>query len=116
MARKPTPSQLLALRCLRDTLALSGGGLNIRSPARGRLRRCNWLSDDGRVSLEGEAVLERYRTVILTCRHCQTTLTSYVAEWGVTKVLRRVCSTCGSERQRFEVTGAERYEVVGVAP
>lgn len=112
VARKPTPPQLLALSGLHDQLALAGKPINPRSPFWGPLRRRNWLSDDGRVSPEGKAVLDRYRTVALACHHCETNLASYVAERGVTKVLRRRCSVCGSERQRFVVDGSN-YEVVG---
>lgn len=116
MARKPTPPQLLALSGLHAQLALGAGKpINAFSPFWGPLRRRKWLSDDGRVTAEGEAMLERYRAVALTCRHCQTNLASYVAERGVTKVLRRRCSVCGSERQPFVVDGSD-YEVVGESP
>lgn len=112
VARKPTPPQLLALSGLYAQLALGGKAVNAASPFWGPLRRRKWLSDDGRLSPEGEAAVERYRTVALTCRHCESTIASYVAERGVTKVLRRRCSVCGSERQPFVVDGTG-YEVVG---
>ena len=118
MPRKPTPPQLRALSGLHSTLALGGcpvhANLLLLFPW-GPLRRRKWLSDDGRVSPEGEAVLERYRTVAITCRHCRTNFASYVAERGVNKVLHRVCPVCGSERQPFVVDGTDD-EVVGDGP
>jgi len=115
VARKPTPRQLLALTGLRDQLAMGGKPVNAQSPFWGPLRRRKWLTDEGRLNPEGERVAGRYRTVALTCRHCDTTIASYVAELGVTKVLRRQCSVCGSERQPFVVDGSD-YEVTGDGP
>ncbi|MEE8384460.1 MAG: hypothetical protein V3S01_00900 [Dehalococcoidia bacterium] len=115
MARKPTPPQLLALDGLHSTLALGGKPVSVISPFWLPLWRAGWLTCEGVLSSVGEAAIERYRTVALTCRHCQTTLASYVAERGVTKVLRRRCSVCGSERQPFVVDGSD-YEVTGDGP
>lgn len=109
---KPTPSQLLALSGLRDSLALGGEPVNAYSPFWRPLRRLGWLTDDGRLSPEGEGVADRYRSVMLTCHHCETTIAIYIAEQGKTKTLRRRCRVCGSERQRFVVDGST-YAVVG---
>jgi len=113
VTRKPTPPQLLALRGLADQLALGGKPVEATSPFWGPLRRRKWLSDDGRLSPEGVEAAERYRTVLLTCRHCDSTIASYVARRGVTKVLRRACRVCGSESQRFVVSDSLGYEVTG---
>ncbi len=109
---KPTPPQLLALSGLHSQLGLGGKPVNAQSPFWGPLRRRKWLSEDGRLSPEGEAAVERYRTVALVCRHCQSTISSYVAERGRTKTLQRRCRICGSERQHFWVDSSD-YEVVG---
>ncbi|RLG44170.1 MAG: hypothetical protein DRN81_05155 [Thermoproteota archaeon] len=110
---KPTPTQLLALSGLRDQLALGGKPLDAQSPFWRPLRASKWLSEDGRLTPEGVEAANRYQAIPLICRHCETTIATYVAELGVTKELRRVCRTCGSERQRFVVDGSG-FEAVGL--
>lgn len=108
---KPTPRQLLALRGLRDTLALGGKAVNAFSPFWAPLRRRNWVALDGTLTGDGEMVANNYQTVILTCHFCDSRVAEYVAEIGVEKTLNRTCRVCGT-RQRFVVKG-DTYEVVG---
>lgn len=111
MARKPTSSQLLSLRGLRDQLALGGKVVNAHSPFWSPFRRRHWVSDDGRVTPAGETVLRRYVSVMLRCDFCETRVADYVAELGVRKVLRRKCPCCDLQRA-YVVTGSD-YEVTG---